>query len=491
MDDLTEQEQEMLLRALREYSEACEAPALTPDCPFAVKIGPHLRGCGEECMDLLGRHAAPRPARAIELESGLVAHVPVRPRARRPRQVNPKPYDAMEIFISSKESLPIREWNLPALFHGAIEIVTSPPLGSNDALDDRVERIAAIRETIESHELDFVAIVEPELRSRVIGALINQAFRLVDRRGENPEGNHFTDWLPTLTERLEGIAPHSPRWHRQIIDVVLPSLVEWSADAPLSSIINWHIPNALLERSSSSGQSPRDPNGRWIIDRFTKTYLSEWNTDSLRLEWQYLHGEVELPCRAQDMRLREVNEDELSRVMADRLVRYRRDGPSLADRLKPSALEYLREGRHDRAAILFETAIDEDRQDGQAHNNFGFCLIPSDPAAAVQSLDEAIALNWSETPLTEANRVLAAAAAGRITVALDLARDFLTKYRPSDLMGHHYLWDPDDLLASGQPTLVELNDLCEYVEKITAILRRRYSDRREPSASALATPDTP
>lgn len=489
MDDLTEQEQEMLLRALREYSEACEAPMLTPDCPFAVKIGSHLRGCGEECMDLLGRHAAPRPERAIELESGLVAHVQVRPRARRPQQANPKPYDAMEVFISAKESMPIRDWSLPALFHGAIEIVTSPPPRNDENTDDRVQRITVIRETIESHGLDFAAIVEPELRSRVIGALINEGFKLVDSRGEDQTSSSLSDWLPMLTARLKGVEPHSHRWHRKIIDVVLPSLVHWSIDAPLAAIVNWHTPKAPLDVSSSSVSSSRDPSSHWIIDRFIKTYLSEWSTESLRLEWQYLHGEVQPPCRTQDMRLREINEGELSRVMADRLIRYRRDSPSLADRLKPSALGYLREGRHDRAAVLFETAIDEDRQNGQAHNNFGFCLIPSDPAAAIRSLDEAIALNWSEIPLTEANRVLAAAAAGRTTIAVDLARDFLTRYRSSDLMGHHYLWDPDDLLASGQPTLVELRDLCQYVERILTILHHWHPDREESPRSAVAARD--
>lgn len=46
-------EREIFLRALRQYSDNCEPPELTPDCPYSVTVGPGLWGCGNECMDLL------------------------------------------------------------------------------------------------------------------------------------------------------------------------------------------------------------------------------------------------------------------------------------------------------------------------------------------------------------------------------------------------------------------------------------------------------
>ena len=178
----------MLLRALREYSETCEAPELTPSCPFTVDIQPNLRGCGEECMDLLGRHAAPRPEREIALDSGYVAHVPVRPRARRSQQVNPKPYDAnpkpydaKEIYLRDRESLAIEDWRLPALLFGAVETLTSPVSEDEKTAQERADHISEIFDSVASHNIDCSLVVEPEVRFRIVGSMISEVFHMVGR----------------------------------------------------------------------------------------------------------------------------------------------------------------------------------------------------------------------------------------------------------------------------------------------------------------------
>ena len=63
-------EREMFLRALREYSDSCEAPQLTADCPFSKKTTEGAWICGEECLDILGRHKAPDGSDIIELSGG-------------------------------------------------------------------------------------------------------------------------------------------------------------------------------------------------------------------------------------------------------------------------------------------------------------------------------------------------------------------------------------------------------------------------------------
>ena len=34
----------------------------------------------------------------------------------------------------------------------------------------------------------------------------------------------------------------------------------------------------------------------WVMDRFTETYLKDWDTDSLRLEWRYQQGSEQPQC---------------------------------------------------------------------------------------------------------------------------------------------------------------------------------------------------
>ena len=476
MDDLSDREQEMLLRALREYSEACEAPELTPGCPFAVDIQPNLRGCGEECMDLLGQHAAPRPERGIALDSGFIAHMPVRPRARRPQQVNPKPYDAKEIYFRDREMLAVEHWSLPALLFGAVETLTSAVSEDEKTTKERVDHIHELLDGVESHNIDCSLVVEPEVRFRIVGSMISEVFHMVGQSDDPDLESNLSTWLPVLHTRLHDLEPHSRRWHQEIVDAILPTLVSWSIDAPFSEIINWSPPASLAEQPLSKRPQPRDPSSAWILDRFMTTYLHEWKTDSLRLEWKYLHGELQVPCSQSDLRLREIPEDDLSKAMADRLVRYEDNRPSLMNRLKPSAIRYLREGRHERAAILFETAIDQNCADAEGHNNLGFCLIPTDPNSAVESLERAMSMGWSEKALTDANRILATAFAGRLTSALDLALTYSSRHGPSELQGHHYLWDPTALLDRGEPELLELDDLDHYVDSIVNTLLRRMSN---------------
>src|SRR5213594_2855592 len=92
-------EREIFVRALREYSDRCEAPELTPSCPF-YQADPQGPWCLEECMDLLAEHP-PESRGGIPLGASLLAH----PRRRRARSVlagRAKPFDAAEIYIEDE-----------------------------------------------------------------------------------------------------------------------------------------------------------------------------------------------------------------------------------------------------------------------------------------------------------------------------------------------------------------------------------------------------
>ena len=90
-------ERAIFIAALRAYTSSCEAPELTPGCPF-YRL--HVDGayCGEECMDLLAAHRGDGDAPEVRLSSEItLIQRPTRFRSevRRPARA----YDAREIQL--------------------------------------------------------------------------------------------------------------------------------------------------------------------------------------------------------------------------------------------------------------------------------------------------------------------------------------------------------------------------------------------------------
>ena len=55
---------------------------------------------------------------------------------------------------------------------------------------------------------------------------------------------------------------------------------------------------------------------RWLVDRFTKTYLNNWAKGSHYLEWRYLHAELVAPCSSVEMRQRRIADGDVSKAFA-------------------------------------------------------------------------------------------------------------------------------------------------------------------------------
>ncbi|MGI8776577.1 MAG: hypothetical protein ACR2LJ_04145 [Acidimicrobiales bacterium] len=111
----------IFLRALREYSDNCEPPQLTPGCPFRredPKIG---AWCLDECVDLLALHNVP-PA----MEETKVGEFRIlrgrRPRSRRGLGVPRKAFDARGEFLADENLEPAQQGtvSLGALIDGSV-----------------------------------------------------------------------------------------------------------------------------------------------------------------------------------------------------------------------------------------------------------------------------------------------------------------------------------------------------------------------------------
>ena len=481
IDGLSEKENELVLRSLREYSESCEAPELIPECPFSIEIGQNERGCGEECMDLLGKHEAPRPHRRTEIGTGLVISRPMRPRPRRSGEFEGRPFDAKEVYLQDSENSAPHRWRLPALLYAIKETTQTPP-NDNTPVVERQDHIGDLLDSLAQCGITTRSLVDPWIRQHASRAIFGRAYAqwLSNRTSQtNPVVESWVQLLDEVVPREIALSSTSAIRDPDNADAALNSLMRatlsWSQSAPLTEIIGWTPPSNLeTAENGTVGVATSDAN--WLFDRFTVTYLDDWSTASLRSEWQYLHGELDTPWPRHLTKARRMAEPQLASVIADRLLREHDRHRShvhhfsLTDQLVGPALDFLGEGRRIEAAALFEAAIRHDGDDAPAHNNLAFCLLPDRPEAAVSLLERAIKLGGPQFGHFKANCVLALAHAGRYTSALSLAHEFLLSANTSFKHDTWHMWKVDGFLDGDEPCIEDCDDLSEYVESIVGWL---------------------
>ncbi len=460
-------EAEIFLRSLRHYSESCEAPDLVADCPFSVDIAPGERGCGEECMDILAEHGAPPPVDEIKLSEGISVRMTRRPRARRPRRADTRPFDGREIYLDDKAAGPPPRWHLSSLLIRIEEALNTTPPGDVDRAQERVAEIEHLRVLIESRGLSFELDVLPYLRHSIVGAVVGS----VVIAGMNPDGS-----IPTGIEGWSRFMPTvdpnetpGPERIGKLISEAIPPVVTWSATARFDELRDWTPPPPTLLEEDVPVRPPPEPDerGRWVVERFMHTYLENWATSSLHLEWAYIHGQEPSPCIPVEMSVRSVPEDDLAKIIADRAVEDRPPPQRLTASLVEPALRFLKQRRHVEAAGLFEAATRVEPNNADAHNNYGFCLLPSDPAGSLQALERFGHLRGGDAIVNALNRSLCLATLGRLTPAEDLARATMTDLedvpRPPFSA---WLWDPEELLLHGDAVLSSQDDAFEYLEAL-------------------------
>ena len=470
-----EEERELFLRALREYSENCEPPELTPGCPYSVQTTPGVRGCGEECMDLLGKHGAPDPSEVVDLDGVISIHRSRRPRARRTSDKATKAFDAREIFLHDQASdEPFARWRLSAILCALIEGVKTPPPEDDDKFAERRDRIDGLIAESERRGLSFGTQILPHLRPAVFKAVL--AWLMSSQSQEDPS-SAFGDadaWLSFAGTQFDFTTP--PKENDEGLRALFKTTRRWAMTADTDEVINWVPPvPSLFEENPDSVASMPDDDGIWIFDRFTKTYLGDWSIPALRSEWKYLHGQHDAPCPPTDMSVRKVSESDLAKVMADRLAAETSpssEPPSdLADELVEPALKFIQDGRRMEAAALFEAAVHNEPHNPASLNNLGFCLLPDHPARALEYLERAAVTGQGHSELFDANRILALASNGRYTSAIDLSTKYLERYETTASRAPVWLWEIDSVLEGDDPKLIEDRDLRNYVETILEKVR--------------------
>ena len=456
-----QREREIFLRALRLYSETCEAPELLPDCPFSIDVSPGQRSCGEECLDLLERYGGSHVVEGFDMGNGIVIRQ-IRNIQARGDMLQEKAYDAREIYLADQDKGAPRNWRLPSVLQGLIEELSNRPSVDIQSHKKRKNRIEEFVRIVEEHDINFEGKILPNLRP-IIGAFAIASLYYGIYETNSDQKDTWKVFLKDIVEKFENSIED------QLDDYVILHFVKWANTASFDDLVDWIPPKEAISLEIDSTKLEMDINGKWIMDRFTQTYLDKWSTDSLCKEWLYIQGKEQAPCLLSDMQLREIPMDRISAVMADRLTQGQTHSSlALLSNLVGPSLDFIKEGRRMEAAALFEASIRLDSTSADAYNNLGFCILPDNPIKALKYFEKALELGdiYSNRHIYIANRILALSILGKRTLVIQEAQNFIC---PDWAKGRGtYMWKVESLIdrESQEPEIMEYQDLGEYVQDV-------------------------
>ncbi|WP_444960890.1 tetratricopeptide repeat protein [Nocardiopsis sp. M1B1] len=228
----------------------------------------------------------------------------------------------------------------------------------------------------------------------------------------------------------------------KIVDKSFPAVTRWIKSAPIHDIIELNPPSQIHPKTGWNEDIPDEEicnQYSWAVDRFSETFPRDWKESSLHLEYLWQAGEISPPCPESLMGERTVSQEILNAEIARRTVRSapQKDNSRTASVFRVSdmtryARTLLKNNRNIEAASIFEFASKQNPSDPEAHNNLGFCLIPTDPQKALQHLEIASDLNY-EVPATNTyNKACCYIALGRPRSALNCIEQFWPHIIESD-----------------------------------------------------------
>lgn len=530
---LPSQVRTVLLNALVSYSDACTLPALTPSCPYYVETDAGPR-CEEQCRDLIETLGVlDRRVREVKI-GGLVLQgrgMPVQIAA------GASEFDASERYLQER-TLPFSRQGTSSLLLGLKgTLLLLPTIGSGrlqrvaslwTELDRRgipVERVvrAAVLPTLATQiaifasypalkeagmwdasvSTDFLSKAEAsaESWSLVLAEVLAAEPSLDEARSSAlqslPQLSPLRAYLGVADSPLfEIFAPDLKRLpevaSRLLDDVRLPyalstrfthRVLEWLehlvAD-DVEALVQWQAPPASVLRALPTRTRVPDEVGLWVWERFTVTRPEEWSESTLLTEWRVDTTESdEIPRGARAERV--VDADAIASLALTKLSEGRKSVPEPRG-LDPAAFvdtaaEHLQANRVQEAADIFAGLVELRPTDGDVINNFGFCLLPLDPRAALEELQRASLYPRSAALISNANRVLALHLVGRDDDAMRLAAEALGAAPAT--AGLAFAWQHDHssgnltLLTSADPR-VYLSELQRHLEAIAL-----NTDRRE------------
>jgi tetratricopeptide (TPR) repeat protein len=385
MDAMPSAESDLTIVSLVRYADSCEPTSRHSDCPFAVEQQGTLT-CREECRGVI----------KSLLRRGRGEPVP-----------RSQAFDARQLMLSEPAGAPDILWHTSSLLQIVVRAARSSPFRRDGSIELRriVDATSALG-ALGSRGLDPERILRSGVADLVKLALAAWLGRNTD--GQLDNWKYIAEWRAVF----EAAGRESPGGYigAAFNGPVAQHLDVWISTASIEDILMW--------RPLSPDSAPTAPRGseeeieiwKWVVDRFTQTYLDRWPHGSLKREYAFVKGSWRPDFSTEMLAERVVMRDEVATALADRAV-VSDDviDPALMHSFVEQALALLRDGQRTAAATLFNAARMLKPKDVEVQNNYAFCILIDKPEEAKGLLEDVIkrggtmdpAVSWCNLALAE------------------------------------------------------------------------------------------
>jgi hypothetical protein len=268
-----------------------------------------------------------------------------------------------------------------------------------------------------------------------------------------------------------------------VIRSVVPRLHAWLNSIDIRESDDIQLPSTEVYLHFDMAPHFGNSETTWLHDRFCQTYLDQWATSSLKQEWQYVFENTDAPLAMDQMKLRRVDGDQLSREIAKRKVSEEKDyRESIAEpsHFVSKALDLLSNGNHVAATTIFDVLCQMNPSSGSAFSNRGFCRIQFDPEAAAKDFDtaEKLGVNNLGKLLVLGNKLLCFNILERNASALEIAENWWEDRSDCDMVGMTfdcYMWD----VNSSVPKVVAVKDIRAYICALASIVASKVGNQAQ------------
>lgn len=389
-------ESNLTIVSLVRYADSCEPTLRHGDCPFAVDRQGTLT-CHEECRGVI----------KSLLRRG---------------QSEPTPrlhsFDARQLRLSEPPGAPDILWHTSSLLRVVVDAARTSPFRRDGSLElQRLVDATSALGALGSRGLDPEHILRHGVAGLVKLALAAWLGRNTDGRLSNWE--HLAQWR-TIFETAGHESPAS--YVSAVSDgPVARYLDAWIATASIEDVLMWRPLSLDTELIFTEVDEEDVELWKWIVDRFTQTYLDLWSYSSLKREYALVNGSWQPDFSTELLAERLVARDEVATALADRaMVSSDVIDPDMMESFTEQALTLLGDGQRTAAAALFNAARMLKPKDLEAQNNYAFCALIDKPEEAKGLLVDVIKRGGTKDPgVAWCNLALAESLLGNTIAALE------------------------------------------------------------------------
>lgn len=426
MGGVASNESDLIIVSLVRYADSCAPARRHSDCPFAVEQHGQLT-CREECRgvitSLLRRgHGEPTPGSQA--------------------------FDARQLRLSEPDGAPDTLWHTSSLLQVVVDATRNCPLRRDGSFDLRryVNATSALG-ALGCRGLDPEQLIRRGVRQAIkIGLALWVGRWLESSVDPRSSWEHIDRWRAIFEDGTEDKQSPIKYINAAIDGPTAQRLDAWIASASIKDLLLWIPP--LDSQTQSLGAAPVAEEvelWRWIVERFTRTYLEKWSLASLKREYSFTEGSWIPDFPAMLLEERALAREEIAIALADRaMVSDDEIDPSTMDSFTDQALILLADGQRVAAAALFDAARRLKPADMSAQNNYAFCILIDKPDQARELFIDVLTRGASDPPVTRCNLALAESLLGQTDAALHACEQ---AYEAADDKGARqtaYLWQRRD-----------------------------------------------